>query len=72
MAHHNSHTEKELLTQVSEGDEKAFRDLFESYYEKLYHYVFGFIKSKQVSECSYLSKSFDIAFLIAIMPGVIK
>lgn len=50
MAHPNFQTEKELLTQVSEGDEKAFRNLFESYYEKLYQYIFGFIKSKQVSE----------------------
>lgn len=50
MAHHNSHTEKELLVQVSEGDEKAFKDLFAIYYEQLYHYIFGFIKSKQVSE----------------------
>ncbi len=50
MGHPNFETEKELLTQVSEGDEKAFRNLFESYYEKLYQYIFGFIKSKQVSE----------------------
>lgn len=50
MAHHNFQSEKELLIQVSEGDERAFRDLFEIYYEQLYHYVFGFIKSKQVSE----------------------
>jgi RNA polymerase sigma-70 factor (ECF subfamily) len=50
MAHHNFHTEKELLTRVSAGDEKAFQDLFAIYYEQLYHYIFGFIKSKQIAE----------------------
>ncbi len=50
MAHPDFHTEKELLAQVSAGDEKAFKDLFATYYEQLYHYIFGFIKSKQVSE----------------------
>ena len=50
MAHQNFHIEKELLAQVSAGDEQAFRDLFHSYYGQLYHYIFGFIKSKQVAE----------------------
>lgn len=50
MARNNFHTEKELLAQVSAGDEKAFKDLFARYYEQLYHYIFGFIKSKQVTE----------------------
>jgi RNA polymerase sigma-70 factor (family 1) len=50
MAQNNFHTEKELLAQISAGDEKAFRALFASYYEQLYRYIFGFIKSKQVSE----------------------
>jgi len=50
MARNNFHTEKELLVQVSAGDEKAFKDLFARYYEQLYHYIFGFIKSKQVAE----------------------
>ncbi|HEU5366176.1 MAG TPA: RNA polymerase sigma-70 factor [Hanamia sp.] len=50
MAKNNFHTEKELLEQISAGDEKAFRALFATYYEQLYRYIFGFIKSKQVSE----------------------
>lgn len=50
MAHNNLHTEKELLMQISEGNEKAFRTLFSDYYEQLYHYIFRFIKSKQVAE----------------------
>ena len=70
MAHNNSHTEKELLTQVSEGDEKAFRDLFESYYGKLYHYVFGFIKSKQVSEELVMDVFLKIWFGRDIIPQI--
>jgi len=50
MSHYNLHTEKELLNRVASGDEKAFRDLFGRYYGQLYQYIFGFIKSKQVSE----------------------
>lgn len=50
MAHDKFHAEKELLAQVADGDEKAFRALFGAYYEQLYHYIFGFIKSKEVSE----------------------
>lgn len=64
--------QKKLLTQISAGDEKTFKHLFATWYKQLYHYISGFIKSKQVSECSYLSKSFDIAFLIAIMPEIIE
>jgi RNA polymerase sigma-70 factor (ECF subfamily) len=43
-------TEKDLLTQISEGNEKAFRTLLSCYYEKLFNYIYGFIKSKQVTE----------------------
>ncbi len=42
--------EKSLLLQISEGNEKAFRSLFGAYYERLFHYVFSFTKSRQVSE----------------------
>lgn len=50
MAHNNLYTEKELLMQISEGDEKAFRTVFSGYYEQLFNYIFGFIKSKQITE----------------------
>ena len=50
MAQNNHHTEKELLAQIAEGDEKAFRTLFSDYYEQLFHYIFGFIKSRQIAE----------------------
>ena len=50
MAGDNLHSEKELLEQVSDGNEKAFSALFRRYYEQLYHYIYGFIKSKEVTE----------------------
>ena len=50
MADNDFLTEKELLTQISEGNERAFKILVSTYYEKLFHYIDGFIKSKQVAE----------------------
>lgn len=50
MVHKNFHTEKELLMQVAEGDEKAFKALFVAYYERLFNYISGFIKSRQITE----------------------
>ncbi len=49
MLSSNLNTEKDLLIQVSNGDEKAFKDLFSCYYQKLF-YIFCFTKSKQVAE----------------------
>lgn len=43
-------SEKELLTLVSDGDENAFKALFENYYEQLFKYIFSFIKSRQITE----------------------
>jgi len=43
-------TEKELLSLISKGDEKAFQSLFSSYYEKLFNYVVSIVKSRQVAE----------------------
>ncbi len=50
MPHHNLNTEKELLAQVSEGNEKAFRALFFDYYEQLFKYISCIVKSKQIAE----------------------
>jgi len=49
MLHYYFHIEKELLTQLSAGDEQAFRDLFNRYYGKLYHYIFEFIKQLRMT-----------------------
>ena len=50
MAQNNSHTEQELLTLVSGGDERAFRTLLSGYYGQLFNYIFSFIKSRQIAE----------------------
>ena len=50
MTPNNFYREKNLLSQVSEGSEKAFRTLFTDHYEQLFNYVFSFIKSKQITE----------------------
>ena len=46
----NYDNEKDLLSQISEGNEKAFRELFLKYYTQLFNYIFSFIKSRQISE----------------------
>lgn len=42
--------EKNLLSQVSEGDEKAFRILFDRYWDNIYGVAFAFTKSKMIAE----------------------
>jgi len=44
------HNEKNLLRQVAERNEAAFRTLFDAYKDRLYHYILRIIKSKEVAE----------------------
>ena len=39
-----------LLSQIADGDERAFRKLFDKYYQKLLHLAFYFLKSKELAE----------------------
>lgn len=50
MTDNNPDIEKNLLMKIAAGHENAFRKLFDQYYEQLFHYVHGLIKSKPVSE----------------------
>ena len=50
MAQNNFHIEKDLLSEVSKGNEKAFRSLFTAYYDQLNNYIFSITKSKQIAE----------------------
>jgi RNA polymerase sigma-70 factor (family 1) len=43
-------TDKELLAQVAEGSEDAFRLLFERYRGKLYHYILTITESSEAAE----------------------
>ena len=42
--------EKAMLSQVAEGDEKAFRILFDRYWDNIYGVAFAFTKSSQITE----------------------
>ena len=44
------HDERMLLRQIAKGDAKAFKAIFDTYRSRLYHYIFGFVKSGQVAE----------------------
>jgi len=44
------HNEKILLKQVAERDEQAFKALFDAHRGRLYTYILGMIRSKEVAE----------------------
>lgn len=42
--------EKDLLSQIAEGNEPAFRIFYDLYWEKLYNYLMSIIKSREITE----------------------
>src|SRR5690242_18394428 len=42
--------EKRLLMQVSEGGEEAFGTLFHQYRNRLYAFIFGIVRSREMAE----------------------
>lgn len=50
MPTQDQHTDRELLRQIAEGNEKAFKSLFDAYFNRLFYYIARFIKSDQVAE----------------------
>lgn len=50
MSQNNLYPGKELLLQISKGNEKAFKTLFTTHYDQLRNYIFLITKSKQVAE----------------------
>ncbi len=50
MPDKTSYTDKELFLLISEGDQDAFRDLFERYDVKLYPYVVEVLKSPEAAD----------------------
>lgn len=42
--------EKEILLRLSEGDEKAFRHIFRTYYSKIKSFSYGFLKDRDEAE----------------------
>jgi RNA polymerase sigma-70 factor (ECF subfamily) len=50
MAAAKNHNDHLLLEQIAGRDELAFKTLFDAYRDRLYHYIHGMIKSKEVAE----------------------
>lgn len=48
--HEPSSKGKNLIYKVIKGDKAAFRQLFDLYYQQLFHYAFYFLSSKEVAE----------------------
>lgn len=42
--------ERMLLQQIAKGDAGAFKTIFDTYRSRLHYYIFGFVKSSQVTE----------------------
>ena len=50
MLETNNHNEKLLLSELKNGNEKAFRQLFDLYYQDIYGYSISLLKSKEAAE----------------------
>jgi RNA polymerase sigma-70 factor (family 1) len=72
LAQNDLHIEKELLIQISEGNEKAFSTLFSVYYEQLFNYIYGFIKSRQITEELVMDVFLKIWQGRDIIPEIVK
>lgn len=47
---HKTKTDKELAVLLTKNDETAFREFYFRYKDKLWHYAFSFLKSKEESD----------------------
>lgn len=50
MVSPTDHSDHLLLQQIAERNELAFKTLFDAYKDRLYHYIYGILKSKEVAE----------------------
>ncbi|MBF4515140.1 RNA polymerase sigma-70 factor [Flavobacterium sp. ANB] len=50
MLEANNYSEKLLVSELKNGNEKAFRKLFDSYYQDIYGYSISILKSKEAAE----------------------
>lgn len=50
MAEHPIHSDKELIRRLKKGDIDAFSRIFYAYSSKLYHFAYGYLKSKEDAE----------------------
>lgn len=50
MLETNNHSEQLLVSELKNGNEKAFRSLFDLYYQDIYGYSISLLKSKEAAE----------------------
>lgn len=50
MSHNSDYSDSTLQLQASQGEEQAFRILFDRYHPRLFQYLFNIVKSKEVAE----------------------
>lgn len=50
MLETKNHSEQLLVSELKEGNEKAFRQLFDLYYQDIYGYSISLLKSKEAAE----------------------
>lgn len=50
MSEKSNHSEKLLVSELKDGNEKAFRKLFDLYYQDIYGYSVSLLKSKEAAE----------------------
>jgi RNA polymerase sigma-70 factor (family 1) len=50
MFHAEIHNDRLLLEQIAQRNELAFKKLFDAFKDRLYHYIYGIIKSNEVAE----------------------
>ncbi|TDW96680.1 RNA polymerase sigma-70 factor [Dinghuibacter silviterrae] len=50
MSAEKIYSDRRLVEQISKGDENAFQQLFDRYNDRLLHYIYGIVKSKEISE----------------------
>ena len=46
----SGYTKSSLIDKITKGDEKAFRLLFDTYYQQLFHHAFYYLASKEQAE----------------------
>lgn len=59
-----------LLSRITQGDEKAFRELFDLYRDRLYGYIYRIIKSREVAEELVMDVFMKIWLGKAMLPGI--
>ncbi len=61
-------SDKDLLTHIANGDEKAFNKLYYKYWDRIYNYLFSITKSNEITE----ELATDVFLRIWVKRGLLK